>query len=139
MQHAMRWLAFAGFVVACAHQGSGPTGDDDDDPGVPPIWEPGLGAHYSPSGDEVSFRIASTRATRIELAIYAAPTQVPELLRRELTADEAGVFSTRISALVAATQASNFAPNTSRRLCLLASDNNVDIFEASMLLSSTCF
>jgi glycogen operon protein len=93
----MRWLALACFVVACAHQGSQPSGDDDDgvDPGV---WEPGLGAHWSPAGDEVSFRIASTRATRIELWIYAAPTGAPEVKRVELTRDADGVFGARVAA-----------------------------------------
>ncbi len=64
---------------------------------MPPTWEPGLGAHYSPAGDEVSFRIASTRATRIELWIYAAPTQTPESLHVELTRDDNGVFGTRVA------------------------------------------
>src|SRR5687767_9756766 len=93
----MRWLALAGFVVACAHPGAHPSGDDDDD-GGPAVWEPGLGAHYSPTGDEVSFRIASTRATRIELWIYAEPTLAAELTRVELTRDASGVFATRLPA-----------------------------------------
>jgi glycogen operon protein len=33
-----------------------------------------MGAHYSPDGTEVSFRIASSRAERVELWIYDAPT-----------------------------------------------------------------
>ncbi|HEY5947621.1 MAG TPA: isoamylase [Kofleriaceae bacterium] len=84
------------FVAACAHQGSHPSGDDDDDD--PGAWSPGLGAHYSPSGDEVSFRVASTRATRIELWAYAEPTHAAEVLRRELTRDGDGVFGVRVPA-----------------------------------------
>src|SRR4051812_31057908 len=93
----MRWLALAGFVVACAHQGAHPSGDDDVD-GGPAVWEPGLGAHESPSGDEVSFRVASTRATRIELWVYAEPTGAAETKRVELVRDAGGVFGARVAA-----------------------------------------
>ncbi|HEX5063977.1 MAG TPA: alpha-amylase family glycosyl hydrolase, partial [Kofleriaceae bacterium] len=91
----MRWLALACFVVACAHQGAGPSGDDDD--GQEP-WQPGLGAHWSPAGDEVSFRIASTRATRIELWIYAQPTQSAEVLHAELARETDTTFGVRVPA-----------------------------------------
>jgi glycogen operon protein len=95
----MRWLALAGFVVAaaCAHQGAGPGAGGDDD-GGPGSWQPGLGAEWSPAGDEVSFRVASMRATRVELWLYAAPVQAPELTRIELVPDADGVFATRVAA-----------------------------------------
>ena len=91
----MRWLALAVFVIACAQQGSHPGSGDDAPPGT---WEPGLGAHYSPDGSEVSFRIASTRATRIELWIYETATNSPEVLRVELARGENSVFATRVPA-----------------------------------------
>ncbi|MBA3502756.1 MAG: glycogen-debranching protein, partial [Deltaproteobacteria bacterium] len=58
------------WLVACTgSQSPGPDGDDD--PIVP--WEPPIGAHYDPDGSGVVFRIASSRATRVELWIYDAP------------------------------------------------------------------
>ncbi|HEY5922457.1 MAG TPA: isoamylase [Kofleriaceae bacterium] len=91
----MRWLALAVVLVACAYQSAPPGGGgDDDDP--PPTWEPGLGAHWSPAGDEVSFRIASTRATRIELWLYAEPTGT-DVARLELTRGGDG-FGVRVPA-----------------------------------------
>src|SRR6266536_438895 len=93
---AMRWLALAGCVAACAHQGAHPGSGDDD--GGAGSWQPRLGAEWSPAGDEVSFRVASMRATRIELWLYAAPMQAPELSRLELVRDADGVFGTRVAA-----------------------------------------
>ncbi len=93
----MRWLALAVFVVACTHQGSHPSGGDDDDDG-PAVWQPGLGAEWSPTGDVVSFRIASARATRIELWVYAEATGAPEVLRRELTREDGDGFGVRVPA-----------------------------------------
>ncbi|MGE0399707.1 MAG: alpha-amylase family glycosyl hydrolase, partial [Kofleriaceae bacterium] len=58
-------------VAACARQGD-PTLDPTPDGAVE--WSPPMGAHYSPDEREVSFRIASERAERIELWIYDAPT-----------------------------------------------------------------
>jgi isoamylase len=57
-------------LVACAGNQS-PMPGEDDAPVVP--WEPPIGAHYDPDGSGVVFRIASTRATRVELWIYDAP------------------------------------------------------------------
>jgi glycogen operon protein len=57
----------------------------------------GRRAEWSPGGDEVSFRIASTRATRIELWIYAEPMHATEVIRVEL--ERAGdVFVVRVPA-----------------------------------------
>jgi isoamylase len=94
----MRGLAPAVFVVcvaACTQHGTGSSGGDDDE--APIDWQPGLGAEWSPRGDEVSFRVASTRATRIELWIYAEPTQATEVKRVEL--EHAGdIFGARVPA-----------------------------------------
>ena len=68
----MRRIAWLLALVACSHTGSTPGGDDVD--AGPAAWDPPIGAHWNPDGTEVVFRIASTRATRIELAIYDAPT-----------------------------------------------------------------
>ena len=57
-------------LVACSGGPSPGTGDDVD-AALP--WEPPLGGHYSPDGTEVSFRVASTRASRVELWIYDSP------------------------------------------------------------------
>ena len=68
----MRRLVWLLALAACSHTGSTPGGDDVD--AGPAVWDPPIGAHWNPDGSEVVFRIASTRATRIELAIYDAPT-----------------------------------------------------------------
>jgi isoamylase len=99
----MRWLAFASAgcvlaLVACTGKGATPGGDDAPDGGGPTVWEPPLGGHYSPDASEVSFRVASTRATRIELWTYDTPTGAQVWLRRELTRGDDGVFATRIAA-----------------------------------------
>ena len=57
-----------GLIVIClaACSGSQHLGDDAaDDAAIP--WEPPIGAHYDPDGSGVVFRIASTRAVRVEL------------------------------------------------------------------------
>ena len=58
-------------LVACTGSQSPTGGDDGPDASVP--WEPPMGAHYNPDGTDVSFRIASSRAERVELWIYDAP------------------------------------------------------------------
>jgi isoamylase len=58
-------------VAACARQGDltlDPSHDGGD------AWSAPMGAHYSPDASEVVFRVASTRAERMELWIYDAPT-----------------------------------------------------------------
>ena len=68
----MRRIALLAVLGAVTAACSGSTsGDDVPDASVP--WQPGLGAHWDPDGSGVEFRIASTRATRIELWIYDAP------------------------------------------------------------------
>jgi glycogen operon protein len=65
----MRWLALAA-LAACTHSGKTPPVVAPD--ATAPSSDPGLGAHYD--GDAVSFEVASTRATRVELWIYAQST-----------------------------------------------------------------
>src|SRR5688572_18263724 len=71
-------------LVCCAGRESPTPGDGSVAP-----WEPPMGAHYSPDGAEVSFRVASTRATRIEL----------EVAGRRFAMERAGdVWQTRLAA-----------------------------------------
>ena len=42
---------------------------------------------WDPAGTQVSFRVASSRATRIELDIFAQPTGAPPVLTRNLDRD----------------------------------------------------
>ena len=58
-------------LVACANQGGTPGGEGDAPAGT---WTAPLGATWDPDGSAVVFRVASTRATRLELWIYDAPT-----------------------------------------------------------------
>ncbi|MEO8706496.1 MAG: alpha-amylase family glycosyl hydrolase [Kofleriaceae bacterium] len=57
-------------LVACASHAA------PDEPMIdaPPAWQAPIGASWEPGGAAVVFRVGSTRATRIELAIYDAPT-----------------------------------------------------------------
>lgn len=54
----------------------------------------GLGASYDASGTNVIFRVYSSRATQIEVDLYASPMGSPEVLRSTLTANSnTNVFS----------------------------------------------
>ena len=64
-------LACAVLFAACGHQPS-LTGDAGGDAAT--TWQPALGAHWDPTNSYVSFEIASTRATRIELELFDQPT-----------------------------------------------------------------
>ncbi|HEU0031090.1 MAG TPA: alpha-amylase family glycosyl hydrolase [Kofleriaceae bacterium] len=87
----MKWALIA-LLAACTSRGGGPGGDD-----APPSREPPLGATYEPDGSAVVFRVASTRATRIELWIYDAPTG-PERSRTVMEREPAGdVWRARIA------------------------------------------
>lgn len=82
-------------LVACA----GSNGPEDDVAGdaAPPAFEPGLGAIWEPDRAGVSFRVGSTRATRIELWIYDAP--VGPGSRIEMEREVGGqVWRTRVAA-----------------------------------------
>ena len=69
----MRALAL-GVLAACAHQATPSLGADIDGGAV---WQAPLGAHWTPAGDAVVFELASQRATRVELELYAQPTGAP--------------------------------------------------------------
>src|SRR5438132_9826003 len=64
----MTRAALVVMLAACAHHA-----DVHHDDAASPGGQPPLGAHYDPDGTGVTFRVASTRATRIELGIYDAP------------------------------------------------------------------
>lgn len=68
------WLAVC--VAACAHQGGTPSGAgaDASPPDAGAGFTPALGAHWAADGSEIVFRVASTRATRIELDLFDRPT-----------------------------------------------------------------
>ncbi|MBV8758816.1 MAG: glycogen-debranching protein [Deltaproteobacteria bacterium] len=85
-------LACALVVAACTHAGHAPVQPDGPPPDAP--GDPGLGAH--PDGDGVRFQVASTRATRIELWIYAAATG-PEMLRVPMT-QQGNVWTAHVAA-----------------------------------------
>lgn len=82
-------------LVACTGSQS-PTGGELVDGAAP--WVPPMGAHYEPDGAAVVFRIASSRATRVELWIYDAPTGAERA--RIVMAPEAapGVWRARVPA-----------------------------------------
>ncbi|MGE5186361.1 MAG: alpha-amylase family glycosyl hydrolase [Acidobacteriota bacterium] len=83
----MRRLAMAVVVAACAHQGHAPSSTPDA-PGS--AWVPALGAHWTPDGSAVVFRVASTRATRLELDVFAQPTGAPAQLAIVMTPEASG-------------------------------------------------
>ena len=92
----MRWIALAVLAAACAQQGSHPSGDDTTV--TPPDSVPGLGAHWTPDGSAVDFRVASTRATRIELSIFAEPKGAEPTSRIDLVRGDGDVWTTRVAA-----------------------------------------
>jgi glycogen operon protein len=75
-------LALIALLAGCPASHA-PGGDDGDDGGT--TWRPVLGAHWNGGG--VEFRVASTRATRIELAIYAEATNAEPVLQLSLARD----------------------------------------------------
>ncbi|MBA2544752.1 MAG: glycogen-debranching protein [Deltaproteobacteria bacterium] len=89
-----------GSIVVLLLSACGPTPVEiqiDAPPVVPPAFEPPLGATWEPDGAGVIFRVGSTHATRIELAIYDAPTG-PERLRIALDREAGDSWRTRIAA-----------------------------------------
>src|SRR5690242_9287115 len=83
----MMRIAWALVLIACSH----PAGTSGVDAPGPPPWQPALGAHWTPAGDAVVFRVASTRATRIELDVFAAPIGAAAELALEMTREPDGV------------------------------------------------
>jgi isoamylase len=68
-------------LLACTSTGDAPVKPDGGD--VAP-WQAPMGAHYDPDGTSVVFRVASSRATRIELWIYDGDTyQSRVIMERE--------------------------------------------------------
>jgi isoamylase len=66
-------------------------------PAVAAINAYGLGASYESTQSNVIFRVYSSRAMRIDVYLYAAPMNSPELLSRQLTADSSThIFSVSI-------------------------------------------
>ncbi|MBA3461600.1 MAG: glycogen-debranching protein [Deltaproteobacteria bacterium] len=84
-------LALLALLAGCpsSHTPSGDGGDVG-----PDAFRPSLGAHWH--GDGVDFRLASTRATRIELSLYAAPTGAAPVLSTPMTRGDDGVWSARV-------------------------------------------
>ncbi len=92
----MRWGAVLLVLGACAHRSAAL--DDGGAPDASPgTWTPGLGAHWSPDGSEVSFEVASTRATRIELDVFDAATNAAPVFVGVL-AQSGDIFSARVPA-----------------------------------------
>ena len=65
-------------------------------PTVAAINAYGLGASYDSTQSNVIFRVYSSRATRIDVYLYASPMNSPEVLSRQLTANSTGIFSVSI-------------------------------------------
>ena len=66
-------------------------------PTVAAINAYGLGASYDSTQSNVIFRVYSSRATRIDVYLYASPMNSPEVLSRQLTANSStNIFSVSI-------------------------------------------
>jgi isoamylase len=66
-------------------------------PAAAAINASGLGASYDPTQSNVTFRVYSSRATRIEVDLYASPMGSPEVLRFPLGANgSTNIFSATI-------------------------------------------
>lgn len=81
MHHRLMVVAVLGSLVAalaaCPAAPSLATDGGSGD-GGPAGWDTTMGAHWEPGGGAVVFRIAAAHATRIELALFDAPTGVTE-------------------------------------------------------------
>ncbi|HEY3806718.1 MAG TPA: alpha-amylase family glycosyl hydrolase [Kofleriaceae bacterium] len=95
MKGALVWLALV--APACAHRGDAPAIGRDASSDAGSAWSPGLGAQWSPDGSEVSFAVASSRATRIELDVFDAATGAAPVLTLPL-AQTGDVFSALVPA-----------------------------------------
>lgn len=85
----MRILLVAVALAACSHPGDkAADAGTTDGSGAP--TEVQLGGHYSPDGTTVTFRVASTRATRIELDVFAQPTGAAAMLTVAMTPSASG-------------------------------------------------
>jgi glycogen operon protein len=87
-------------LAACADHHEPSTGDDTTSPDAPPsAWSAPMGAHYAPDGSAVTFRVASTRASRIEVWIYSSANSEPVSHAALTQSDDHGVavWSTSIA------------------------------------------
>jgi glycogen operon protein len=94
----MRGIAVAVLVAACTHRGPAPSLD-----GPSTTWQAPLGAHWDPDGGSVWFRVASTRATRVELDIFAqdgAPAKLAIAMQQNGNVWTARVAATDLPATI---------------------------------------
>ena len=87
------WLALGvGLASACAPP------ERDERTSAPVLNRLNLGARFDASGNNVSFLVWSSAATRVELWLYAQPFGMPEAMRVPLTRDTAtNVWSTTLT------------------------------------------
>jgi glycogen operon protein len=92
-------IAGCGGDDAAAIDASVPVADGGVDAGGDLAWEPDLGARFEPDGDAIRFRVASERATRVELALFAEPLGATEVLRLPLEreAPDGAVWAARVT------------------------------------------
>ncbi|MBK8401088.1 MAG: glycogen-debranching protein [Propionivibrio sp.] len=76
-------------ALACGALGAAPAGAA--------INASQLGATYNANRSAIAFKVYSSRATRIELWLYAAPSGTPEVARIPLTRGSGDVWSTSVS------------------------------------------
>ncbi len=93
-------IGLAVLLVACAREGAMPNGSDGGAPdgGTVMPFQPALGAHWAPDGSEVVFRVASTRATRIELELFDQPSGSAPVRSVVLEAGTDHVFTAHVAA-----------------------------------------
>jgi glycogen operon protein len=89
----VRALAVAITIAACAHRGGGVVTAPD----ASPSGTPQLGAHWTADGSAIDFRVASTRATRVELDVYDAPLGAAPRVTIAMTFDGAA-WAARVDA-----------------------------------------
>lgn len=84
--HAQRWLLAIGVGLLLASL-----------PTHAAIDARQLGARYDASRSNITFRVHSSRATRIEVAIYKTPKGAQEVVRYVMTRDASGAWSKTVS------------------------------------------
>jgi isoamylase len=97
---SLLWLAACGPTLPPeeAALGSEETGSDGSDGGAGTAAAPSfdLGARFNAARTEVTFRVRSGRASRIEVWVYAAPLNQAERARYTLTSEGSGRWSVRV-------------------------------------------
>lgn len=93
-------MTFSRFFF-CAALGLAACATADDEPGgeTPPqlALQSNLGGRYDATKANVTFRVRSARATRVEVWVYKAATGQAEILRQALTNDGTGRWSTTVA------------------------------------------